>query len=61
MSDVPEVEIKYQGTNEHGLKGWKAECSSPECEWAMKALELYDELEVLVEAHKQWHEDGMPL
>ncbi len=59
MSDRPNIEILYVGVNENDERVYAANCPVDGCEWA-EISTLHSDIEELVYAHEQWHEDGMP-
>lgn len=59
LSERPDIEILYVGTNENGERVHAANCPVESCEWA-EISTLFSDMEELVSAHEQWHEDGMP-
>lgn len=55
----PEIEILYVGKNENDESVYAANCPADSCEWS-EISTLFSDLEELVYAHEDWHENGMP-
>lgn len=59
MTERPEIKILFVGKDESNAGVYAANCPASKCEWSDVASDVQG-LEVDVEVHKQWHEDGMP-
>lgn len=59
MAERPEIEILYVGKNENDEYVYAASCPAEKCEWA-EVIPSHSDIEDLVFAHEDWHENGMP-